>query len=75
MEYLYKIELEARGEYFSMVHEDQNGISEMFALVWMDRERRYFISTASDTHPGTAYTRERYRPVATGVEKISITVP
>ena len=33
----------------------------MMAYVWMDRDRRYFISTASTLQPGQPYTRVRWR--------------
>jgi hypothetical protein len=33
------------------------------SLVWMDRERRYFISTAGSLKPGTPFIRNRWRQV------------
>ena len=38
---------------------DKNGT--MMAYVWMDRDRRYFISTASTLEPTQLYIQERWR--------------
>ena len=34
---------------------------EKFALVWVDRDRRYFISNTSPLKPGMPYSRVRLR--------------
>jgi hypothetical protein len=36
----------------------------MLAFCWMDRDRRYFILSASSLQPGRAYTRHRWRQVS-----------
>ena len=47
MEYLSSIEIdEGRGQRVGVVLKT-NGVPTMMACVWMDRDRRYFISTAS----------------------------
>ena len=38
-----------------------NGVPTILAYVWMDRNRRYFISTASFLQDGKGYSRIRWR--------------
>ena len=38
-----------------------NGVPTMMAYVWMDRDRRYFISTVSLLQDGKDYSRIRWR--------------
>ena len=53
MGYLSKIELHQRGEHHGVVSYDGNLNSpNTLAFVWMDRERRYFISLCSSLMPG-----------------------
>ena len=44
--------------YFAL---DKDKKLEKFALVWVDRDRRYFNSNTSSLKPGMTYTRERLR--------------
>jgi len=41
----------------------------------MDRQRRYFVSTTSDTQPGAPYVRQRLREVNNSVENVQLIVP
>ena len=62
MQYLSSIELlEGRGQYVGVTRKGDDDKDAMMAYVWMDRDRRYFISTASTLEPGRPYTRERWR--------------
>ena len=52
----------------------------LLAFVWVDRERRYFISNCCSLSPGLPYTRIRWRQVddvATNIEpeRLQITIP
>jgi hypothetical protein len=50
----------------------------MLAFVWVDRERRYFISTASSVSPGKPIVRERMRQLVqddfTLPERVELTI-
>jgi hypothetical protein len=53
---------------------------QMLALVWMDRDRRYFISTAFGLDEGAPYSRTRYRQLVQGckytpTERVELVVP
>ena len=37
-----------------------------FAFIWVERDRRYFISNTSPLKPGLSYTRDRLRKVDYG---------
>ena len=55
MAYLSSIELdEGRGQRVGVVLKS-NWARTMMAYVWMDRDRRYFISTASSLQDGEDY--------------------
>ena len=59
MAYLSSIELdEGRGQRVGVVLKT-NGVPTMMAYVWMDRDRRYFISTASLLQDEKDYSRIR----------------
>jgi Transposase IS4 len=59
--YLSNIELQARGQHDGLIAMDRTGRPELLAFVWVDRERRYFISTAGSLTAGLLYTRTRWR--------------
>ena len=63
MRYLTGLELENRGDQRGLVTETEEGQPELLAFVWMDRDRRYFISTASSLEQGNAAIRTRWRQV------------
>ena len=61
MAYLSSIELdEGRGQRVGVVLKN-NGVPTMMAYVWMDRDRRYFSSTASSLQDRKDYSRIRWR--------------
>ena len=79
MRYLSTVELPQKGDYKGVVNIDDNGYK-LLAFVWVDRERRYFISNCSSISPGAPYTRKRWRQVAdlnTQIEadRIEFTIP
>ena len=75
MQYLSSQELSERGQHISLVRKDVDNAICMMALVWMDRERRYFISTASTTIDGTPYARIRWRQTEEGPKQMELIVP
>jgi hypothetical protein len=64
-----------RGDRLSMVCKDANSNVTMMAAVWMDRERRYFISTTSTTLDGSVYNRSRWRQTEEGPQRVELEVP
>ncbi|KAG7366471.1 transposase IS4 [Nitzschia inconspicua] len=56
---LQALELQGRGDRRGSVARDAEGNPSLIACVWMDRERRYFISNAHGLAPGTPYMRKR----------------
>ena len=78
MQYLSGLELENRGDRRGVIFK-QNQIPRMMAFVWMDRNRRYFISTSASLEEGNPYERERWRQVDStpnaDAERVTVTVP
>jgi len=65
--------LEERGEHVIYVHAPADGVTDTMAVLWVDWERRYFISSASSTLPGTPYNRVRRRQVGDDAERVVLT--
>ena len=55
--------MEGRGKWSSMVHGNASSKPEIGAVLWVDRERRYFVTTTGTTLPGSSIYRERWRRV------------
>eukprot|EP00171_Calliarthron_tuberculosum_P023537 IDg23537t1 len=61
-----------RGTWYSMICESDNPEQcKMMAVLWVDRERRYFIATTDTTHAGSTIYRERWRRVGNVSMKIT----
>ena len=61
MKHLSSLELlEGRGQKEALIMESL-GVSWIMALVWVDRDRCYFVSTASSLNEGKEHTRDRWR--------------
>ena len=61
MSYLSSVEFDqGRGKQEVLVLKT-DGIAQMIYYDWMDRDRRYFISTASSLSVGCPYSRVRWR--------------
>ena len=78
--YLSTVELANKGDYKGVVHIDENTNYKLLSFVWVDRERRYFISNCSSLLPGLPYSRTRWRQVddlTTGIEpdRLDVTIP
>ena len=64
LQYLSHLELSDRGDFRGVITLHPNGAPSRLAFVWMDRDRRYFISNTSSLAEGAPYIRERWRQVA-----------
>jgi hypothetical protein len=77
--YLSNLEMRVRGERRGVIARDENGTPSMLAFCWMDRDRRYFISSASSLQPGRAYSRHRWRQVSNELnaapERVELEIP
>ena len=62
MEYLSHLELATRGLWKGVVHR-QDGQDVLYAFVWVDRDRRFFITNTLSLAAGRPYTRRRMRQV------------
>ena len=60
MAYLHALEFDKQGECKGLM----NATTSMYAFVWVDRNRRYFITNTSSLSHRTPYTRVRKRQVA-----------
>ena len=49
-----------KGDHKALLARDETGMN-MIAMVWADRDRRYFIATCSSTSPGNTIQRRRWR--------------
>ena len=67
--YLGSRAMDGRGKWFSMIHEGELDIG---ALLWIDRERRHFVSSVGTALPGANIYRERWRRVD-GISKLVVT--
>ena len=63
MSYLSNLELVQRGDYKGLVARGTDGQPTMLSFVWMDRDRRYFIASASSLDSGIPYSWNRWRQV------------
>ena len=60
MSYLHALEFDKRGEWKGL----RNATTSMYAFVWVDRNRRYFITNTSSLSHSTPYKRVQKRQVA-----------
>jgi hypothetical protein len=65
--------LPCRGERKSFVHRKDGGVA-LMAFVWVDRERRYFISTAASTVEGAFHERTRWRQMNCGPQRVTFQI-
>jgi hypothetical protein len=79
MTFLSGIELQQRGDFRGLFTKDADGVPTLLSFVWMDRDRRYFISSCSSLDNGTPYTRLRWRQTDqkphAPPEKVELTIP
>ena len=70
MRYLSSKPMSGRGEWYSMVSKGDMEGHDICAVLWVDRERRYFVTTAGTTLPGQTIYRERWRRFGNTSKKI-----
>ena len=79
MSYLSNLELVQRGDYKGLVARGTDGQPTMLSFVWMDRDWRYFIASASSLDSGIPYSRNRWRQVSLELdalpENVELTTP
>jgi hypothetical protein len=63
MSYLQGLELQRRGDLKATVFYNANGRPELFAFVWVDRDRRYFVCNGADLEAVEPILRTRLRQV------------
>lgn len=68
-------ELSSPGQSVSFVHREAQGTVDLMALVWVDRDRRYFISTTSTGVDGASLERVRWRQVDGAPQRVALSVP
>ena len=79
MAHLSSRELGERGDRYGLLSLDSDNVPAMLAFVWMDRDRRYFISSCSSLQEGQPMVRERWRQLVSDLttppEKVELTIP
>jgi hypothetical protein len=79
MGYLSNLEMQQRGDRHGVITRGTNSATTLMAFVCMDRDRRYFIASASSLSAGLAHVRTRWRQVDTRAnaeaERVQVTVP
>jgi hypothetical protein len=63
----------AHGEWKSYVRRRDGKVAAM-ALVWVDREPKYFISTVCSVIEGTKYYRTRWRQLQNGAQRVTLEI-
>ena len=58
MEHLSEQELSSRGDHLSMTSNSAENGNNLRAVLWMDGERRYFVSSCHTGNTGTLISRE-----------------
>lgn len=72
---LSSLEVETRGAHHSMVHVDGAGRPRMMAVLWVDKDRRYFNVTTFIVLPGSPWARVRLCEKVGGAGRVPISVP
>ena len=79
MSYLSNLELVQRGDYKGLVARGTDGQPTMLSFIWMDRDRHYFIASASSLDSGIPYSWNRWRQVSLELdalpENVELTIP
>ena len=79
MSYLSNLELVQHGDYKGLVARGADGQPTMLSFIWMDRDHRYFIASASSLDSGMLYSHIRWRQVSLELdalpENMELTIP
>lgn len=73
--HLSKQELTIRGAFHSVVKRNDRGIVDSLALVWLDKNKRYFVATAGDITLGDNADRIRLRETDEGPQYVQLSIP
>jgi hypothetical protein len=77
--YLQGLELQRRGDRKATVFYNANGRPELFALVWVDRDRRYFVCNGANLEAVEPILRTRLRQVdqspTAEAERVQLEIP
>ena len=73
------VEFTDQGQWLGLEHRNEENVADLYAFVWVDRDRRYFITNTSNLRHGEPYTRLRVRqvqPVETQLppERVELTI-
>jgi len=71
---LSTLEVPTRGSSDSLYHRNAAGQIDLMAAMWVDRDRRYFISTTSTCLDGASIERLRWRTGAEESERVPLTI-
>eukprot|EP00170_Pyropia_yezoensis_P001688 contig_7251_g1692 len=74
MQALSTLELGTREEHATYTHKTLGGAVGLMTVMWVDRERRYFILSTSTTLPGDPHERLRYRQIYCKAERLPLTL-
>ncbi len=74
-DFVSEVELSERNSCVSMMRREYNGSPLMMAVTWIDRDRRYFISTTSKTLREKRCCRLRSRQIEDRPAFIELSVP
>jgi len=74
MQALSKMEVDTRGDHATYTHSTPEGAVNLMALMWLDRERRYFIASTSTSLQGEPYDRVRWRQMGEHAERVALNV-
>jgi len=68
-------ELGERGVWVSVVHIRASGSPALIAVLWADRNRRYFVARTGSHHAGGAWELLRWRQINGWAERVAVSVP
>jgi len=72
MSALSALEVDTRGDHATFTHSTPEGTMKLMALMWVDRERRYFVSSTSTSLPGNPYDRVRWLQMGEDAERVAL---
>jgi len=67
-------EVDTLGDHATFTHSTPEGTVKMMALMWVDRERLYFVLSTSTSRPGNPYDRVRWRQMGEDAEHVALNV-
>jgi len=74
MSALSTLEVATRGDHATFTHSTAEGTVKLMAMMWVDRERRCFVSSTSTSLPGNPYDRVRWRQMGEDAERVALNV-